>query len=378
MGNSKKSAVWNFCIFALAIDPLVYILNNTHGLYFPISTVSILIIAPMALQYFLAKLAGRRLLSRIAILGLIMSCLIGPILSDRIDPELYLKIYRIIIYYIFMFYSVFYLSEIKIKRTINILLVLYPLSLIFIFSILDIQNILIDEKLNYLRVADNLSILGIISVTLVQNRYYKYVLIGIYSFLLIMSLSRAALLFFLFANLITIFSNRVFSREYFSLFKDVAFIGFVFMLVFKFSGDYSYRIGRLLNGDSIDSSLLERLEVMIKGINIIESNIYLGIYNWQVDVYGEKGYYIHNILSYLAQFGIMAFVLILVLIIVPLIYFYRNSHKMIGINDRIWNLGMSMSIFVLLNVLLSKSYVYDFALLPFGLFVGNLSMKWEN
>lgn len=120
---------------------------------------------------------------------------------------------------------------------------------------------------------------------------------------------------------------------------------------------YSNRVFKLAFRTDDDNSLSLRKEFHDRGIDAISKNWFFGDFRGQVED-GSYGSYIHNILSYWRQYGIIPFLLLVFLITIALgnitkLIFYSNG----GDNASIL-FSFSLLSYNILGLILSKSFFY--------------------
>jgi hypothetical protein len=122
-------------------------------------------------------------------------------------------------------------------------------------------------------------------------------------------------------------------------------------------------------GLQADASFIGRMRLLSNGVVEILNNPLTGAYNSLVDQNNNVTSYIHNILSYWQLYGFFVFALMtLLLIYLPAIFIKRNLT-----GQRVSDLEPSVratcliSIFVLLQVITARAYVWHFSWLLIGI-----------
>lgn len=119
------------------------------------------------------------------------------------------------------------------------------------------------------------------------------------------------------------------------------------------------------------SSNLARNELMKEGQRVISENIFSGKIGYQV-YRGEFGDYIHNFLSVWSQYGVVVFGLFIYLMARPVFYFYRRRKGVVG------RFGFSLGCAISLLVLTSKSFVWTYPALYWGVYLGVASRNLKS
>ncbi|ELA8174867.1 hypothetical protein ABFT02_002223 [Vibrio alginolyticus] len=105
------------------------------------------------------------------------------------------------------------------------------------------------------------------------------------------------------------------------------------------------------------------------------NNLFWGDYGGQVKTLGYVGEYIHNIISYWRQFGVISFVLIIYMVFYkPLLLFFNDNR----INSFEYNLFYMMVIYVCLQSVFSRSFSWPFLFLYIGLVSAYIENKKYN
>ncbi|WP_257293939.1 hypothetical protein [Endozoicomonas sp. YOMI1] len=113
-----------------------------------------------------------------------------------------------------------------------------------------------------------------------------------------------------------------------------------------------------------DSSLLTRLEQIKIGLSDIYSSPFVGVYGGQIKKFGGIGWYIHNILSYWRQFGLIPFLLVLVLFFfIPL----RLLKLQMQLRSKEFDLLFLVFAFSAISVLSSRAFEWYFCWLMVGM-----------
>lgn len=116
-----------------------------------------------------------------------------------------------------------------------------------------------------------------------------------------------------------------------------------------------------------DSSLNSRADQFNAGLKALSQNWILGDYAGQVRDFGDFGAYLHNILSYWRQFGLVAFVMILILwgrAAALAFRFFRSDEAWTDADRRFF---VFIAVFYGIELLTSRSYGYSLPWVVLGL-----------
>ena len=270
--------------------------------------------------------------------------------------------------YIFVFY---FEDLIKLFKE-NILLTIFLSSLfvliffIFVsyfglFSFLS-RTVFHEMEIEFQSLSDYI-VLG--SFILISKYFYNNKILIVIAVIVLIELfilgSRSSIFFYI----ASIFFLFIKNRRYTFIFT-IGIIAFLLLTYFMqdiinfYSGDT--RIMSMFSGDyANDASLKEREEQFLNNLKFIEQNWLTGGIYSEFLIAGE-GTYIHNYISYLQNFGIVPFALINILfvkIIYSLATYNGDSFE--------FRLIFLMSVFALLSILFSRSYVATWVLLVFAM-----------
>ena len=106
-----------------------------------------------------------------------------------------------------------------------------------------------------------------------------------------------------------------------------------------------------------DSSLVKRNEQLFEGLNSIKQHFFLGKWLYYQSSYGSTGNYIHNILSWWAEYGLLTFLSIIGLLLIEFSRLFFD----VFLRGRSSELGsLSALAAVVLSITLSRSHQYFF------------------
>jgi len=201
--------------------------------------------------------------------------------------------------------------------------------------------------------------------------------------LLIVFVSLSCLFFISSRTAFIVFSLTVlivFSRDLLNFRALLPLLLFMFsvysFILFLYDNSTGYS-SRLFNLSSDDVSYLARVDMFISGLEGIAKNIFFGDFSGQLTIASDDkgarwGGYIHNFLSYFRQFGIVAFLLVVTMLLSALYACY------VAFKKRIFNSDLSVIsiiIYIVLIYTLSRGYVYSWLFLLPGLSFYILSVR---
>ena len=220
-------------------------------------------------------------------------------------------------------------------------------------------------SVNYLRVSEGVAYSGLFFIATSKKYFVSLLLISLCSISLWFSISRSSFfLFLIVASLIILINSK---NKYINiiLLSSVAiYLYYVaYSLYTNISNIHQYKIIRFIFQPSTDSSLVARLYFFREGIEAISANPLFGKYGWQTERLGRFGAYIHNVMSFWAQFGLYPFLSVVAYSSYPLRVIYKKYNKL---NIKTKNFLLAITIFVVGNIIGAKSYRYEFTLMPIG------------
>lgn len=118
-----------------------------------------------------------------------------------------------------------------------------------------------------------------------------------------------------------------------------------------------------------DSSNRERMEILEQGIKVIADNPIFGNFGFELDVFNERGRYIHNFLDVWAQAGLIPF-----LTLIALVVLIARQWFFMFLSDRDSAYRcLPLLVFGLLSWILSRAMVYPYLYFVFGFFSATLA-----
>tara|TARA_B110000467_G_C18337888_1_gene499969 strand:- start:4794 stop:5993 length:1200 start_codon:yes stop_codon:yes gene_type:complete len=281
------------------------------------------------------------------------------------------NIHRIQEYYLFYFsstiirsflyfFSGFYLLQfLEKKRFVRLILISWGVytAVIFAFSvmkggILDATLFALNGNHNYLMMADAYALLSIILIVsqVTLSRKSIFILISILALFLLKS--RASMYAFVFVSFATLvrFDKRFIWGVCIALLLGLWQLD----VLESIRSVANHRMFRVLIGE--DNSATMRSDIMSIGLEGIKQHWFLGQFMGDVLQKEKTGNYIHNILSYWRQFGLIPFVLLVYLI------FKNYTNLIYAVLTHGWNPRLDFIFFygfyVLALVLFARSFMY--------------------
>ena len=277
--------------------------------------------------------------------------------------EIYLKTFSmsVLSYLLFFFSGIFLIKYLNVRK--------YRIILIWswiIYSLVVAFNITNDEKgfrlamhgeQIYLMLADAYAVLCIFIFSIAKSKKLKVLVFLIASVLLFTMLSRTTLYFFVFTIILyfTIKQPKIIVLFFIS--------GIIFMSFTDLTDLMNSRMGERMFGlilGNEDSSAESRSHTFTNGISNLKSNFLFGDLLGDVrDNYGITGSYIHNYLSFWANFGLIPFLMLLFLIFTNgLLIYKRLIFKKFNSNIEIF-LFIYFTFF-LLEIIFSRAYLSSY------------------
>ena len=268
----------------------------------------------------------------------------------------------------------FNLEENNIDRSVVFLLALVIfLNVNFQYFRLDFESFKYDKAV-YLFLGDILSIIGLYYVSIAKGTLNKAIYFSLFLLLLFVVYSRTSLYFFAFTVFAGIFISSSGRRKICYLLPVVFFALIIISLSETLSHmELPYSLNRMLFvfSGSDDGSLNGREMIFEGSLRSLENSLLLGDFGNQIDVFGYWSFYIHNVLSYLRQFGLIAFIFVIIMLLLPLIFFTYRVHvgRRLSISP-LYMFGFLVSFYLLCIYVFSRSYMYPYIYLMPGYFIG--------
>lgn len=291
---------------------LGYILSS----YLILNFVYDLIINKKSTQYFLYYLF---------FIIFILLMFISVTFSSYSDFTDYYRIYVYFIYFIVGYYSYIMISQKfydKYFILISFLLFIFVFLFYNIFDVLKLSH----GEFNYLRVSGELVIILIICHSILKNKFWQITFFSFGIISLFYINSRASLAGYLISFFIVVFFK--YEKKFILKFITsiiLILLGVYYLFIDKIQS-FNNRFIMLLFNKEKDTSFLERENYYHLGLKRIENYFIEGDYKGQL-AYGEFGAYIHNGLSFISQFGILNFLLLILLFIIGIVNLIANWEK---------------------------------------------------
>ncbi len=300
----------------------------------------------------------------------------GP--ENALDTESVsaLSFYLPIMFKFSLFFLVgFYLPRLFKFRTL-LLVVLFLLSFMIISHIdfetmgLDKKNY-IDKKFygNYLFIGDATSIIALICIAFLHKTKAKIILAIFFAVIIFFIGSRTS--FAVFAGTVGLYFVVSFKPQILLASTICIFaigIGLSTIDIDELAARNPRMFGVLIDPDN-DNSVVGREKIAEYGWHDISNSIIMGNFGGQLTS-GPPGlktswrFYMHNVLSYWRQFGILAFIIIVAFTT----RCYASLWKSRGnSNDSIFAVYFLVSIFILVETAFSRSFAFPYAHIFFGL-----------
>lgn len=313
----------------------------------------------------------------VSFLVFFLSAIIRIIFDSKVQFK---DIYLVFLYLIFFSAGIFIGRALLKYRFNKIFYASLIMMVITLISLADFNNfnflLLTEEDANYLRLAEWFVICALGSLAYIKNPKISVFVFVISLISLFIINSRFALAGFFIAGSFIIFYR--FKAGGFLILSGFIMI-FILSLVHIFNIDFELfkdnRVIRLILTPDVDTSLLSRREINLYGWKAIKENWFIGDFRGQVS-YGGYGNYIHNILSYWRQYGLITFLCFFVLFSLiwsKVIKWFFNQQLM----NSAYLFGSAYLIYVSLGIFLAKSFLYTEIFMVFGLII-SLDLEKRN
>lgn len=233
----------------------------------------------------------------------------------------------------------------------------------------------------YLYIGDALSIIFLIICFRNGFKLSSIVWFLFFSLILYLNNSRAAFFVFIF---IFSLSSALFILKL-SLLKKIIYISLISLTILLLS-PYIYefitlneRMANLITGHA-DYSRDGRSELFNLGLSDIENNLFTGLLGGQVLAGERLGAYIHNILEYYRQFGLVAFIFILLSVIFSLLIVINFILKNKKVTETIMLIPILIFISSLILCIFARSIPYTYIFFSIGLLeniYSNYKKEWK-
>ena len=266
-------------------------------------------------------------------------------------------------YFMFFVFGI-YLSDIYLRNKNGLMKNIKNIWLIFfIFCLSNISNLFIgyggnllgETDITYINMADNFAFISLLIIGLTNSDRNKVILILISIIILFFIPSRTTFIAFIAAILVYIIVVKSkFIR------KNIIKISLAIILsfsIFQLLPSNIIKNNRIYRTEFVtldDTSLEKRNIIFESNIKLINEYIFFGRFMGENEFHNESGYYIHNYLSLLQQYGIFLFsgFVLLYLTITKKIWQMFNNRK----SNEFFSVIVLIFIFVSIEIIFARSY----------------------
>lgn len=271
----------------------------------------------------------------------------------------------------------------KVKLIINILFLIF-VALIFYGVTLnpygEFQIYYGKVKSDYLYIGDSFAIFSFLVLYVNKSDAIKILMAGIATLTLYVISSRLSFAAFVVVIIIDIgirLINRIMTAHR-RISKGKFFLVAAFlmgiMIFVSLSGGLEINFDNLDNNRVFggltdikhDESYLSREKLLTLGENTLKENFILGKFMYEVEIMGGTGGYVHNIISYLVEYGIIFFCFFIGSILKKMgefIVLYSRTR----LKDSYDVVKFSIFLFTLMSIVIGRSYIYPFIWIPIGM-----------
>ena len=145
--------------------------------------------------------------------------------------------------------------------------------------------------------------------------------------------------------------------------RSLIIFGLLFlMIIFNYAGLIPDRFLEMLDL-GVSPSYLARQKLQDYGMTVIANNIFWGDIGYQIYI-DKYGSYMHNILSIWSQYGVLAFLCFVILMMRPVCFFYRYRYFEIA------KFGFAFGIAMIFLISSAKSFVWTYPAIYWGFYLG--------
>lgn len=299
----------------------------------------------------------------------------------------YLRVLHIFVILISMYLVV---NNVDFSKFIRVNSLIYFIGSLVYIIIFWKEHLLVRPE-GVLGISDHVAFLAIILFNLEETKKSRYIAL-IFSFLLLLFYSSfTSITFFIFTILVNIIYSIYLKRniilKIFTTFFLMCLIVCALVFYIQISkkpiqlqgnsvivntiNNYLVRIHYVINLE--DASLNARLIQFQEGFKILREKPILGEFMYEYRVFGTTGSYMHNMLSYWAEYGLINFLLIFV----PYFFYLFRSYKyFVKYDDKVLKALFFSGIYITLIILFSRSYVSMTFWVHYGLLMPSV-LKFE-
>lgn len=304
-------------------------------------------------------------------------------LNTRVYLLSYIKVYyfRVIKPFIILFSFYLIINHINYSKFIKLnYFISSILSMIILTYNYTIQSGIRPE--NALMISDRLAFLSILLFNLVENKLWKSFQICVSLTILILYSSFTTVISFLIVLTFNILLLLLIEKKV--IIKQIVFMIIIVLsssimtlynilsneiivlsgngLIINTLNKLLIRLHMVINGN--DGSQIGRKILLNEGMKILRERPLVGEFLYEVRVFGSTGSYIHNFLSYWAEFGLVAFIMIFL----PFYYYIYRSYNIYRLyNDRVARSLCFSSIYIAFVFIISRAYATDVLWIPLAM-----------
>lgn len=246
--------------------------------------------------------------------------------------------------------------------------IIKKLYLVLSFSILGILLYYtlsggVERIQNVLQISDTLAFIGIIVIYKKKNISLFIITV----LLLLMLKSFTSIVFFITIISVGVVYNlakrnrkiKIRITRIFISITTIVMIGSTLLIANKKTNYLSHvlnlvivRFENVIHGN--DLSLIARKELSNIGLQVLRDNYFLGEFLYEIRIFNSFGHYMHNFLSFWIEFGMIPFLITIILIIKMLSFFIKMTIKE---KEKYFSYLLA-STFVVATITFSRSYIY--------------------
>lgn len=261
----------------------------------------------------------------------------------------------------------------KNKEYKNIAILLYMVQLaVFLYGYMNYSqhNILFfGIEISYLYLGDIFAIYSIFIISSITKSKGKIALFLSSTLFLYLIGSRSSMLFFVFVFAVYLLRYFKFKKK---MFSKISILSLLLLAILSLA--LSIDIDTFLNNRMLrillpsnlgdDYSMIERMKLYTAGVENIQNNWFFGDLFAEYTKRGGWGLYIHNIISYWEEYGVITFLFIVLLCIVTLKINIKSYFKY---SYRGLEFPALTSIYCILSTVFTRSYIYFYIWFAFAL-----------
>lgn len=324
----------------------------------------------------------------ILLISLVSTTLINT--NYQITSDYLLYYVRVLQIFVILISLYLVVNNINFSKFVKVNTLIYFVGSLVYIIIFWKENLLVRPE-GVLNISDHIAFLAIILFNLEETKKSRYISL-IFSFLLLLFYSSfTSITFFIFTILVNIIYSIYLKRNIIlKIFTTLFLICLIVCaLVFYIQiskkpiqlqgnsvivntiNNYLVRIHYVINLE--DASLNERLMQFQEGFKILREKPILGEFMYEYRIFGGTGGYMHNMLSYWAEYGLISFLLIFV----PYFFYLFRSYKyFVKYDDKVLKALFFSGIYITLIILFSRSYTHMIFWVHYGLLMSSV-LKFE-